>query len=67
MEFRNWLAIAIMLLILIVYGGAVYAAVAWGALTALEALGIGTVGGVLLKSFSDMWQFYFRKNGSAQK
>jgi len=60
MEFRNWLALAMFPFILIVYGGAVYAAVVLGALTALEALGIGTVGGVLLKAFSDMWQFYFR-------
>ena len=30
----------------------------------LEALGIGTIIGILSKCFSDMWQFYFRKKPS---
>lgn len=30
-------------------------------LDTIQALGLGTVTGILLKSFSDMWQFYFRK------
>lgn len=28
-----------------------------------EGLGLGTVTGVFLKAFSDMWQFFFRKAG----
>jgi len=66
MEFRNWLAVAIIPIILLFYAGAVYAAVVLGALTALEALGVGTVGGVLMKAFSDMWQFYFRKSQTGE-
>jgi len=27
----------------------------------IEALGLGTVTGIFLKAFSDMWQFYYRK------
>jgi hypothetical protein len=30
----------------------------------MEALGVGTIIGVMLKAFSDMWQFYFRKKES---
>jgi len=33
-------------------------------LSTFEMLGIGTINGVFLACFKDMWQFYFRKKES---
>jgi len=32
-----------------------------------QAMGLGTVLGILLKMLSDMWQFYFRKKENKQE
>jgi len=40
-----------------------YVIVNWGLNTA-EAIGMGTINGVFLAAFKDMWQFYFRKKES---
>jgi hypothetical protein len=46
--------------ILVWYGGTVLA-VKYLGISVLEGVGLGTAGGVFIKSFSDMWFFLWRK------
>lgn len=58
--FRDILAVAFIVFILAWFTLVAYLIKMVG-VNELEALGLGAATGVFLKSFSDMWQFYFRK------
>ncbi|MEE9569000.1 MAG: hypothetical protein V3W37_06405 [Candidatus Binatia bacterium] len=59
---RDKLARWFLAFLLVWFGG--WAVFIWQVgVSPMEALGIGTATGVFLKSFADMWQFYFRKKG----
>lgn len=57
---RQFMAYSFMVFILIWYGGTVLAVKYLGVDT-IEGVGLGTAGGVFIKSFSDMWFFLWRK------
>ena len=59
-NFRDVLAIIYMFLFPAVIFLLIWAAYTFST-SILEALGIGTIIGILSKCFSDMWQFYYRK------
>jgi len=65
-EFRDILTIVFMLLYPVIIVSLIWAAYSFGT-TILEALGIGTVVGILSTCFSNMWQFYFRKKPSERE
>lgn len=60
MNFRDVLAIIYMLLFPAIVFTLIWLAYEFST-SVLEALGVGTIIGILGKCFSDMWQFYFRK------
>jgi hypothetical protein len=60
LNFRDILAIVYMLIYPVIIVTLIWAAYEFG-MTVLEALGIGTVIGILSTCFANMWQFYFRK------
>jgi len=64
---RDTLAILFMLLFLPAWFAFMFWIVANYPLNVAEALGIGTINGVFLAAFKDMWQFYFRRAPSVKQ
>lgn len=63
---RSKMAYFLMAYIFVWYTGAILAINYLGA-GPLETLGIGTVGGVFVAAFKDMWQFFWRKPSPKEK
>lgn len=58
---RDILAVLFLLLFLPAWFISIYFLVSTQPMNVYEALGVGTINGVFLAAFKDMWQFYFRK------
>jgi hypothetical protein len=58
---RSLMIYAMMGYLILWYGGAILAIKFLG-MDPIEALGIGTAGGVFVASFKDSWQFIWRKS-----
>ena len=59
---RDALAALYLLLFLPAWFIGIYYLVCSHPMNVYEALGVGTINGVFLAAFKDMWQFYFRKS-----
>jgi hypothetical protein len=57
---RSKMVYFIMIFIFVWYAGALLAIKYFG-ISVIEALGIGTAGGIFLSAFKDAWQFFWRK------
>ncbi len=60
-KFNDVLALVFLVFILL-WAVLMFAAIKWLGITVIEALGLGTIFGVLLAILKDVFQFYFRTN-----
>ncbi|MBN1366598.1 MAG: hypothetical protein JW967_01555 [Dehalococcoidales bacterium] len=63
---RSLMVYAMLLYILVWYGGSLLA-IKYMGMSAVEALGLGTAGGIFLSAFKDSWQFIWRTASPKEK